>query len=145
MIKNEKQYKIAKSNLEKWLKTLEQVRTMAQPSTPKWVVREQLLGTEEQVRQLKAELKEYEDTASGKRPLPDPSLIDQIPFLLISWRIARQLTQRQLAEKAGIHENLLQKYEADNYGCASYNTIMHIAHVLKELDGAGGTTRHHQQ
>lgn len=131
MIKNEKQYKIASAKLEKWLKNLEQVRTVQQPGVPDWILSEQLLGVEEQVKQLQTELKEYEDIASGSKPLPDPSLVDQIPWLLISWRIARRMTQRELAERAGIHENLLQKYEAENYGCASYNTIMHIAHVLK--------------
>jgi HTH-type transcriptional regulator / antitoxin HigA len=134
MIKNEKQYRIAKSKVQKWRKTLEQVRAISQPATPEWVVCEQVFSVEEQIRQFEVELKEYEDTASGKRTLPDPVLVDQIPSLLISWRIARQLTQRELAQRAGIHENLLQKYEAENYGCASYSTIMHIAHVLKELD-----------
>jgi ribosome-binding protein aMBF1 (putative translation factor) len=132
MIKNERQYKITKAKLEKWLKTLDQVRTLPQPGIAEWVVREQMLAVQEQVKQLQSELKEYEDTASGAKTLPDPSLVNDIPSLLISWRIARQLTQRQLAERAGINENLLQKYEAENYGCAAYNTIVRIARVLKE-------------
>ena len=135
MIKNEKQYKITKSKLEKWLKTLEQVETICQPGVAEWVVKEQRLGVEQQIRQLQAELKEYEDTVSGRQLLPDPSVVAEIPSLLIRWRIARHLTQRELAQRAGIHENLLQKYEAENYGCASYNTILHIAHVLKEQEG----------
>lgn len=131
MIKNEKQYKIARTKLEKWLKNLEQALSVRQPGVADWILREQLLGAEEQVNQLQTELKEYEEIASGKKTLPDPSLVDQIPWLLISWRIARRMTQRELAERAGIHENQLQKYEAENYRGASYNTIMHIAHVLK--------------
>ena len=120
------------------MKTLNQARTLQQPGTAEWIVREQILAAEEQVKQLQSELKEYEDTASGAKILPDPSLVDDIPSLLISWRIARQLTQRQLAERAGINENLLQKYEAENYGCAAYNTILHIARVLKDEDGSIG-------
>ena len=135
MIKNEKQYKIAKAKLEKWLKNLELVKNGSmQSEVADWVFREQVFGIEEQVKQLLAELEEYDDIASGKRVLPDPSLVDQIPELLISWRIARRMTQRELAERAGIHENLLQKYEAENYGGASYRTITHIAHILKSAE-----------
>jgi ribosome-binding protein aMBF1 (putative translation factor) len=132
MIKNERQYRIAKANLEKWLKTLAQIKTVQQPETPDWVIAEQLKSIEEQVRQLQAELKEYDDTVSGVKKLPSPSVVGDVPSLLIAWRIARHMTQRQLAEKAGINENLLQKYEAENYGCAAFNTIAHIARILQD-------------
>ncbi|MBS2010879.1 MAG: hypothetical protein JST01_27760 [Cyanobacteria bacterium SZAS TMP-1] len=63
MIKDEKQYKIARSKLEKWLKTREQMRVMEQPVEAEWIAQEQTLSGEEQIRQLQAELKEYEDTS----------------------------------------------------------------------------------
>jgi len=132
MIKNERQYRIAKANLDKWLTTLAQLKNEPLANAPKWVLAEQLKSAEEQVRQLQAELKDYDDTASGAKKLPSPSLVSDVPSLLIAWRIARHLTQKQLAERAGLNENLLQKYEAENYGCASYNTIAHIARILQE-------------
>lgn len=132
MIKNERQYRIAKANLEKWLKTLCQIKNDEKPDTPKWVVAEQLKSVKEQIRQLEAELKEYDDIASGAIKLPSPSVVNDLPSLLVSWRIARHLTQKQLAERAGINEKLLQKYESENYGCAAYNTIAHIARILEE-------------
>lgn len=135
MIKNERQYRIAKANLAKWLKTLDQIRSGEPPDTPKWVVAEQLKSVEEQVRQLQAELNEYDDIVSGAKKLPSPSVVHDLPSLLVSWRIARHLTQKQLAERAGINENLLQKYESENYGCVAYNTIAHIARILQEETG----------
>jgi len=129
MIKNEKQYKVAKSKLRKWLETQTQLRSA---DISNWVVKEQKFGVEQQIKQLKSEIKEYEDTVSGRRKLLELELVSQIPSMLIKWRIARQLTQRELAERAGIHENQLQKYEAEDYGCASYQTIAHIAQVLLE-------------
>ncbi len=132
MIKNERQYRIAKANLEKWLKTLCQIKNGELPDTPKWVATEQLKSVKEQIRQLQSELKEYDDIASGAKKLPSPSVVNDLPSLLVSWRIARHLTQKQLAERAGINENLLQKYESENYGCVSYNTIAHIARILQE-------------
>ena len=139
MIKNERQYKISKSKLEKWLKTQKQLKKNLRNNIPDWLLAEQNFGTEQQIKQLKAEITDFEDTAAGTKSLPDPGLVDEIPYLLISWRIARRMTQRELADRAGIHENLLQKYEAENYGGASYNTIVHIAHVLKE-SGSSYTT-----
>jgi DNA-binding XRE family transcriptional regulator len=131
MIKNEKQYKIAKVKLEKWLKTQAQLPNNRGASKD-WLVKEQEFGVEQQINQLRAEIAEYDETASGKRKLPELELVSKIPSMLISWRIAHHLTQRELAERVGIHENQLQKYEAEDYACASYQTIAHIAQVLKE-------------
>src|SRR5580700_4459798 len=116
MIKNERQYKIANAKLEKWLKTQKQLKKNQRNNIPDWLLAEQNFGTAQQIKQLKAEITDFENTAAGTKSLPDPSLVDEIPQLLISWRIARRMTQRELADRAGIHENLLQKYEAENYG-----------------------------
>ncbi len=133
MIKNEKQYKIAKANLEKWLKNLETYRSTPLPNLPEWVLKEQGITITEQVKQIQAEINEYENTvAAGIKALPDPKLVDELPALLIKWRIAQHLTQKDLAALAGIHENLLQKYEQENYSGASLRTIQHIAHVLRD-------------
>jgi DNA-binding XRE family transcriptional regulator len=101
---------------------------------PAWVVQEQGVGIAEQVRQLQAEIKDYEQTVeAGPKSLPDPQVaVSDLPVLLIKWRIAQHLTQRELATLAGIHENLLQKYEQENYSGASLRTIQHIAHILKD-------------
>jgi len=132
MIKNEKQHKIAQSKLNKWLKTQAQLRDTAVVKKTDWLAKEQAFGVGQQIKQLRAEITEYEQTAAGKRKLPELELVSEIPSMLIRWRIARHLTQRELAERAGIHENQLQKYEAEDYGCASYQTIAHIAQVLRE-------------
>jgi HTH-type transcriptional regulator/antitoxin HigA len=134
MIKNEKQYKIARAKLEKWLKNLEINNTIEQPDVPAWVVKEQGVSIAEQVRQLQAEIREYEETIeAGPKALPDPQeAVSDLSVLLIKWRIAQHLTQKDLAQLAGIHENLLQKYEQENYSGASLHTLQHIAHVLKD-------------
>jgi len=130
MIKNEKQYKSAKVKLEKWLRTQEQLRIGASIQQPDWLVAEQSFGIEQEVVQLAAEIKQYEDLSSGKVTLPDLGLVLEIPYLLISWRIARHLTQRDLATRVGLHENQIQKYESEDYGAASLQTLKKIASVL---------------
>jgi HTH-type transcriptional regulator / antitoxin HipB len=131
MVKNERQYKIAKVKLENWSKTLAQLPNNRRAST-NWLAKEQAFGVGQQINQLRAEIAEYDETASGKRKLPDLGLVSEIPSTLISWRIAHHLTQRELAERVGIHENQLQKYEAEDYGCASYQTIAHMRRFYKK-------------
>jgi ribosome-binding protein aMBF1 (putative translation factor) len=134
MLKNEKQYNSAKAKLQKWLKTQEQLRHGVSACDKEWLIAEQSFGVEQEIKQLQAELQEYEDTLTGKKELPDPSLIGQIPYLLISWRIARNWTQRDLAERLKMHENQIQKYESENYACASFQTISRIAEVLRRSE-----------
>lgn len=134
MIKNQKQYSIAKASLAKCLKNREVLQQqVAQNASPAWVLAEQKLAINEQIRQLTEEINEYEAVLNGNVDLPDLFLVDRIPGLLIKWRIARRMTQKQLAELSGIHEHLLQKYESEDYSGASYSTIAHIAHVLREV------------
>lgn len=130
MIKNEKQYNSTKVKLQKWLATKEQALAGVAGEQPEWLVAEQLFGINEQIKQLTAEIEEYDETVSGKAKLPDPSLVSQIPLLLIKWRIARHWTQRDLAEQVGLHENQIQKYESENYGHASLQTVSKIAAAL---------------
>ena len=131
MLKNEKQYNSAKAKLMKWLNAQEQLKNGASKELPDWVAAEHNFGVEQEIKQLEAEIQEYEDTLAGQKQLPDPSLIQQIPALLISWRIARHWTQRDLAERVQMHENQIQKYESENYACASLQTIAKIAEALR--------------
>lgn len=133
MIKNEKQYKMAKVKLEKWLKTRQQVRESASDGQPDWSIEEQAFGVDEQIKQLQTEISEYELTETGQEALPDPALVLEIPSLLIRWRIAYHLTQKDLATMLGLHENQIQRYEREDYGCASLETISRVASILRQV------------
>lgn len=132
MIKNEKQYKMAKVKLDKWLQTQRQLQEGASAGQPNWIIEEQAFGIEQQIKQLQTEIAEYELIESGQQDLPDPTMVFDLPFLLIRWRIACRLTQRDLGTRLGMHENQIQKYERENYGCASLETISRVAEVLKQ-------------
>jgi HTH-type transcriptional regulator/antitoxin HigA len=60
------------------------------------------------------------------------SAVQHVPDLLIKYRIAKHLTQRELAQLLGLHEQQIQKYESTNYGAASLDTICRIADVLEK-------------
>lgn len=133
MIKNEKQYKITKKLLSQWEENLRLLLSGVGADRPEWLYKEWLRGTKEEIRQLKNQLKEYETTKAGKEKLPDLKVVEELPKLLVKWRIARRLTQKQLADKLHIHENQVQRYENSNYAGASLTTIRNVAHILSQL------------
>lgn len=136
MLKNEKQYKSARAALQKWLNNREVLKSRAASgSHPEWLIGEESFAIETTIEQLEGDVKEYEDLISGKKQLPKPvPFAIELPDLLIRWRLARHWTQKQLAERVGMHENQLQKYESENYSCASLQTITKIAMVLEQDD-----------
>jgi HTH-type transcriptional regulator/antitoxin HipB len=50
---------------------------------------------------------------------------------LIRARIARGLTQRQLAERVGLPEQAVQRYEAADYAGVSFARLVEIADALE--------------
>ncbi len=132
MIKNEKQYKITRKLLSQWEENYRLLRSKSCTDATQWVYKEQLHSAKEEIHQLKTQLKEYEAIKVGKRVLPDLKLVEGIPELLVKWRIARRLTQKELAEQLHMHENQIQRYENTDYAAASLATILEIAHVLRQ-------------
>ncbi|MBU6454103.1 MAG: helix-turn-helix domain-containing protein, partial [Cyanobacteria bacterium REEB67] len=102
---------------------------------PEWLLEEEKFGIEQQIKQLEKDVQDYNDLAAGKKKLPSPTLIvAQIPDLLVSCRIAKHWTQKELAERVGMPENQIQRYESQNYASVSLNVINRIATVLQNED-----------
>lgn len=143
MLKNEKQYRSAKASLNKWRDNLDVLKCRAESgAVAAWLIEEERFAIQEQIKQLQAEIKEFEDIVEGKTQLAKiASQVDALPSLLINWRLAKHLTQKQLAERAGLHENLLQKYESENYSCVSLHIISKIAHILESDDSSPAPTK----
>ena len=138
MLKNEKQYNSVKAQLLKWLKAQNVLQTrIAERQAPEWLLSEEKFDIEEQIKQLQAELKEYDDTLAGRKQLLSPTaVLAQLPDLLVSCRIAKHWTQKDLAEHVGMHENQIQKYESENYACASLQTLTKIAVAMQEEESS---------
>ncbi|MDX1987145.1 MAG: helix-turn-helix transcriptional regulator [Candidatus Obscuribacter sp.] len=136
MLKNERQYKCAKAALKKWLGNRDiYLQRSINGEHPAWLLQEEKLAIEQEIKQLRADIEEYEAVTQGKKePPPVAEYAEQLPSLLIRWRLHRNWTQRQLAERVGMHENMIQKYESENYGCVSLHTITKIAAVLQAED-----------
>ena len=56
--------------------------------------------------------------------------IDDLPVGLIRARIALRLTQKQLAERVGLKEQQIQRYEETDYVSASFSRLQEIIKAL---------------
>lgn len=129
MIKNERQYKITNTKIKyltQSISTLEQKLDKTHDAMLE-LERDALRG---QVFTLRRELQEYEDLRSGKIPLPELTNIENLPKTLIKSRIALGLSQKDLAEKIGLQEQQIQRYEHTGYESASYARLEEILKAL---------------
>jgi HTH-type transcriptional regulator / antitoxin HipB len=83
------------------------------------------------ISELKQEISEYEQLKSGNILTFSLGLIEDLPTTLIKARIAAGLTQKDLAEKIGVQEQQIQRYESNHYGSASFDRLRTIASALK--------------
>jgi ribosome-binding protein aMBF1 (putative translation factor) len=84
-----------------------------------------------QLDSLRGELREYEDMKTGETPPPDLSYIAAVAQNLVRARIASGLSQKELAERLGMPEQQIQRYEATEYESVSLARIMEIAKALQ--------------
>ena len=129
MIKNERQYKITRSRADDVRNTIGELQRAPLPDGLQPEMRElQLDALRSTLGDLEAELTEYDVLHDAT--LIDATGIEQLPTALIRARIACGLTQRQLAERVGLHEQAVQRYEASDYSGVSFARLVQIATAL---------------
>jgi HTH-type transcriptional regulator / antitoxin HipB len=130
MIQNERQYRITHTKLREF----EQELAAVNPQDPDLHPR-QIVGWTNSlnltIRQLKQEITEYEQLKSGNRSTFILNSLSDLPTVLIKARIAAGMTQKDLAEKIGIQEQQIQRYEANHYSSTSFDRLRAIASALK--------------
>jgi HTH-type transcriptional regulator / antitoxin HipB len=130
MIQNERQYRITHTKLREF----EQELAAINPQDPNLHPR-QIVGWMNSlnltIRQLKQEIVEYEQLKSGNRSTFILNSLSDLPTVLIEARIAAGMTQKDLAEKIGIQEQQIQRYEANHYSSTSFGRLRAIASALR--------------
>lgn len=95
-------------------------------------------GLDAQIQDLQTEIAEYEALIELAIS-PDLSSIESLHLNLIRARIAKGLTQADLAECLGVAEQQIQRYEANEYAGASLTRLQEIARALGEPAVSEGT------
>jgi HTH-type transcriptional regulator / antitoxin HipB len=129
MIQNERQYRITQTKLREF----EQDLASLNPPDPSLHPRQVVGWTNSYnltIRQLKQELADYEQLKSGHIMTFVLGSLNDLPTTLIKARIAAGMTQKELADKIGVREQQIQRYEANHYNSASFDRLRSIASAL---------------
>ena len=133
MIKNERQYKITKAQAMRFSNALKNL--MQRPSDddglPRLIARAQEDAITSQLADLESELREYESLKAGDFQLDSLKVVADLPSILIKARIAQGLSQKDLAERIGLKEQQIQRYEATDYASAN---LARIKEVISAFD-----------
>ena len=132
MIKNERQYKITKAQADRFSQTLERLERHSgeEGNVSPLIEKARRDAVRSQLTDLETELAEYEALKKGEFPMDGLNVVAGLPDVLIKARIAQGLTQKELAERMGVKEQQIQKYEASDYASASFARIREVADAL---------------
>jgi transcriptional regulator with XRE-family HTH domain/Zn-dependent peptidase ImmA (M78 family) len=132
VIKNERQYRITKSQADRFSEAFE----LAQTARPGAVAEHPLLqkakidALKSQLGDLRAEIREYELLRSGAYRIVEVESFEEMPVALIKARIAARLSQKELADRLNMKEQQIQRYEATDYAGASFSRLAEVVKAL---------------
>src|SRR3984885_10334070 len=86
------------------------------------------------IRQLEDELREYDELKSGDLTFPNVDRLDQIAPFVAKIRIAKGVSQTELARRLGVSKQVISRYEESDYQTVA------IARLQEILDAIGINT-----
>ena len=141
MIKNERQYRITRAQAARFsdaLNSLRQRTNLDHDGVHPLIAKAQEDALSSQLADLEGELREYESLKAGEFQLDVLQVVADLPSVLIKARIAQGLSQKDLAERIGLKEQQIQRYEATDYASANLARIKEIASAFG-VDARGST------
>jgi HTH-type transcriptional regulator / antitoxin HipB len=129
MIQNDRQYEVTQMKLRELEHLLAAIDPEDSALHPRLII-SRTSSYNFWIRKLKQEIEEYEQLKSGKViNFPIDSLQD-LPLVMIKARIAVGMTQKELAEKIGVQEQQIQRYEANNYRAVGFDRLQEVMSAL---------------
>lgn len=130
MITNERQYRITRAQALRFQRALDEFDGRARPGVdPRLIVAERD-AMASQLADLRGELQEYDALKSSDRSTFPDVPFEELADALIEARIALAIPQAELAERLGVKEQQVQRYEAERYRAASYERLQDVAQAL---------------
>jgi transcriptional regulator with XRE-family HTH domain len=131
MIKNDRQYRLTKTQLREFDAALEQLATIkTKGAADASLITLQQGALQSQREEMFADVEEYESLRKNKVTSFTVETFAELPTTLIKSRIALGLTQKALADRLGAKEQQIQRWEASDYAGASIDTILAIMGAL---------------
>jgi HTH-type transcriptional regulator / antitoxin HipB len=129
MIQNERQYKVTQTKLKDLQNDLAAMNPPDPSLHPRQVAtRKKSLGI--LIGELEKEIIEYDYLKSGQVNDFPINSIEELPIIMIKARIVRGMTQKDLAEKIGVQEQQIQRYEANHYYAVGFDRLQEILSAL---------------
>ncbi|MBD2186050.1 helix-turn-helix transcriptional regulator [Planktothrix sp. FACHB-1375] len=135
MIKDDRHYQ----NVQSWVQNFEQALAQLERNENERVkdnsqLREIYMNeVQRKLDDLREEIREYETITNHDERTPIVLELDDInnlPQLLIKGRMAAKLSQKELADLAGLTEEQIQQYEEKDYEDASFIDVMAVVDAL---------------
>ena len=126
MILNKRQLKITQAQIRRLGETLILSKGKKRAMDER-IFRAMITGIESQIGELKSQVREYEKIRKAKALSYS---LDNLQDLLIQARIAKGLTQKQLADRLKIDARQIQRYEKTNYSSVSLERVIDICKAL---------------
>lgn len=82
------------------------------------------------IRHLEDELREYDEFKSGELILPNVERLDQIAPFVAKMRIAKGLSQTELARRLGVSKQVVSRYEETEYQTVAISRLQEILDAI---------------
>ncbi len=129
MIKNSKELKIAKENLQGFKLALEELRSKKDKMNPyEFMTNEN--ASLDFIEDTEREIREYENLKSGESCFITMNSIHDLGKVLIQARIAHGLTQEELGKKLGLEQQQIHRYEAFDYESIKWSRMLDVIDAL---------------
>ena len=130
MIKNELQLRVTKSQLDHFKQYLSLLQSKKKQSKDQALANAEEDAIRTQINELENQIAEYESLWASRTSMPELESFAEIPRALIKARISLGLSQRDLAERVGLKEQQIQRYESTEYETASIGRVAQIIDAL---------------
>lgn len=128
MIQNEREYRITRARADTFTHALEECEEYG--GADPLLVELNRSALTSKLDDLREELSEYEALKSGMVREIAVASLDELPAALIRARVATGLSQRDLAERLGVKEQQIQRYESTAYAGASLTRLTEVTGAL---------------
>lgn len=128
MIRNERQYRITKTQAARFEEALCGLHTRR--GGDPLLIQLESDALESQLSELKEQIEEYESLRSGTSNIIVVESFAELPKALVQARIACGLSQKDLADRLGMKEQQIQRYESTNYHSASMSRLHEVVQAL---------------
>ncbi len=128
MIKNQKQAGITKGRLAELVQAKASLEANTTMSGFELQLAEDSLNS--MIEDLQDQLRTYEALTSGSFHCFKPKGLREISDTIIAARLASKISQSALADRLGLKEQQIQRYEATDYETASWPRIIEVCTAL---------------